>query len=118
MPGTVTIGGILEQLTMGTPITIGPFTITPNAAGHFAVTSIQLANGVNTIAVPAWAAGCIILPDPANAVGMTLKGVTGDTGIPLDLTSPSLLNFPAVPPASFVLTSALVGATQTEILFF
>jgi hypothetical protein len=118
MPGTVTIGGILEQLTMGTPVTVGPFTITPNAAGNFAVTSAQLANGANTIAVPSWAAGCIILPNPANAVGMTLKGVTGDTGIPLDVTSPSLLNFPLAPPASFVLTSALVGATQTEILFF
>jgi hypothetical protein len=118
MPGTVTIGGILEQLQMGTPVTIGPYTITPNAAGNFALTSIQLVNGANTITVPSWATGCIINPNSANAVAMTLKGVTGDTGIPLDLTSPSLLNFPAAPPASFVLTSASAGATQTEILFF
>lgn len=104
---------------MGTPITIGPFTITPNAGGQFAVTSLQLVNGANTITVPSWAQGAIILPNPANAVGMTLKGVTGDTGQPLSLTEPSLINYPTSgPPASFVLTSATAGATQTEIIFF
>lgn len=118
MAGTVTIGGILEQLSVGSPVYIGPYTITPNAGNHYAVTPITLANGANTITVPSWAAGYIILPDPSNAVPMTLKGVTGDTGQPLSLTEPSLINYPATPPANFVLTSTGAGATVTEILFF
>ena len=116
MAGTVSIAVQLSELPEGSVQSVA--TIAGSTANKHATTSLILANGANTITVPAWAAGCIIRPDPNNAVAMTLKGVTGDTGVPLDLIGPTLLNFPASPPASFVLTSAGSGATYTEIEFF
>lgn len=117
MAGQLTIGGLLTGLPMGS-INLPPITISANAAGNLTSTSITLASGFNSITVPSWAVGCLIIPNVTNAVGMTLKGVTGDTGIPLDLTGPSLINFPASPPATIGLTSAGAGATITDVVFF
>lgn len=53
---------------------------------------VTLALGANTITVPtggATAKAVTIVPPAANAVQLTLKGVTGDTGILLHLTDPS-----------------------------
>jgi hypothetical protein len=116
MAGSVTIQGLLTGTTSGTQY-VGPFVLVPNAAGNYATTEVTLASGANTITVPSWAAFAIIIPPTANAVALTLKGVTGDTGILIDLTSPSLLNFPATPPASFVITAASLTTAPTTIVF-
>jgi len=116
MAGIVSIQEQLTQLASGEVNNVT--SIQANATNNYEAITITLANGANTIAVPTWAVGCIIRPNPLNAVAMTLKGVTGDTGIPLDLTGPSLINFPATPPATFVLTSTGAGATVTTIEFF
>lgn len=116
MAGSVTIAGLLTGTTAGTQYP-GPYTLTPNAAGNYAVTETTLASGANTITVPTWAALCIIAPPITNAVALTLKGVTGDTGILIDLTSPSLLNFPSTPPASFVVTAASLTTAPTTFIF-
>jgi hypothetical protein len=116
MAGSVTLQGLLTGTTAGTQY-IGPYTLTPNAAGNFAVTELTLASGANTIAVPTWAEFCVIVPPPTNAVALTLKGVTGDTGIPLSLTVPSELAFPATPPASFVVTAASLTTAPTTFIF-
>lgn len=117
MAGTVSINGTVNQIPQG-PFQIGPLTLTPNSSNELASTNIKLANGANTITIPTWAAYILIVPDPTNAVVMTLKGVSGDTGIPLSLTGPSVVSLGASPPANFVLTSTGAGATYTNIVFF
>ncbi len=113
---SLNIQGVVTGLNVGS-YTVGPFTIATNASGNTATTALTLASGANTITVPSWASCCIIAPNSSNAVALTLKGVSGDTGIPLDLTAPSLVNFPGTPPASFVVTAGSTAATVTEFIF-
>lgn len=54
--------------------------------------AVNLSSGFNTVASPSWAVGCIFIPPAGNAQTLTLKGVTGDTGIPLHLTRPQWIN--------------------------
>lgn len=62
-----------------------------------------LASGANTITAPTGAAGCTIIPPAGNTTTMTLKGVSGDTGIALALTSPTSLGLSGV--STFVITT-------------
>ena len=88
-----------------------PGTIPVNAVNN--VTSIaeptlvDLASGVNTITVPVSTTAVIarvtIIPPSTNAFSITLKGVTGDTGVPLHITDPTSLGLGTV--TSFVLTT-------------
>ncbi len=80
-----------------------------NGYSSAAVQAINLVTGANTISasnVPALAnAGGIFLCPPAgNATAITLKGVTGDTGIVLSKVAPTFISFDLAPPSSFVLT--------------
>jgi hypothetical protein len=69
---------------------------------------IALIIGANTITVPVVAlvyvpTAVTIVPDPLNVFGLVLKGVTGDTGVKLHATDPSIVALdPSV--VSFVLT--------------
>lgn len=117
---TITIGGSVQASPTGSK-TIGPITIT-SAAANLGVTEVVLQSGANTITPPLIPAtsGCIIQLPAGNTAIVTLKGVTGDTGIALGKTTASLINWDVTaPPATFVLNSA---ATQTglatEITFF
>lgn len=71
---------------------------------------LDLISGANTISAtncPALAqCGAVVIAPPAgNIVTLTLKGVTGDTGIALSLSAPTLLQFATTPPTSFVITT-------------
>lgn len=55
------------------------------------VDTVALSSGANTITPPTGATGCTIVPLTTNSTLMTLKGVSGDTGIALALTSPTSL---------------------------
>lgn len=115
---------VISGLITGTPSgshTIGPINQT-SAAASGQVTQVVLQSGANTIAIPTVPApsGCVIVLPPTNTSIVTLKGVTGDTGIALGKVTSHLLAWdPTAVPASFCLTSA---ATQTglvtEITFF
>ena len=100
---------------------VGPITLSSSAANG-QVQQIVLQSGANTITVPATPApnGCIIVLPSTNTAVVTLKGVSGDTGIAIGKTTTTVLNWDSTAlPASFVLNSA---ATQTglmtEITFF
>lgn len=56
---------------------------------------------------PANATTCIVLPPNGNTIALTLKGITGDTGIPLNPAGPisAFLTFPAN-------TTPVVGLTS------
>ncbi len=78
------------------------FTDTVNASSPSQDTFVNLASGANTITAPVAATPtrCTIVPPAGNIVLLTLKGVTGDTGVPLHKTNPttfavdsSLVNF-------------------------
>lgn len=73
--------------------------------------TLSLTTGANTISASncpaiAQAGGVVLIPPASNVVTMTLKGITGDTGIPLSLTAPTVWTFPTTPPTSFVLTTS------------
>lgn len=74
-----------------------------------------LAMGNNTIAVPATAAGVVIVPPAGSAVALTLKGVNGDTGIALDPANPTHLRLTPGAVASFVLNAG--GAVAVALLW-
>lgn len=118
MGGTVTVGGFLNGLPLG-QINVGPFSLSPNGGNNLQVTSVTLASGANTIAVPSWAVGMLIIPNTNNATSLTLKGVTGDTGIPLSPANPTgPVMFSASPPSDFVLTAGALFGTVTQVVFF
>lgn len=72
----------------------------------------------NTIAIPTGATGCLIVPPPANAQALTLKGLAGDTGVSLSQSLPTLITFNSTLPASFVLTSGAAITTPVIVSFF
>lgn len=53
--------------------------------------SVALSSGFNTLTRPDGADGAVIFPDPSNAATLTLKGVTGDTGLALNTLEPSVI---------------------------
>lgn len=117
---TFTMQGQITQTPTGTT-QIGPITVT-SAAANGQRTQVVLASGANTITVPSTPAptGCVVQLNSANTAVVTLKGVSGDTGIAIGKTGAFALCFdPTAVPASFVLNSA---STQTglvtEVTFF
>lgn len=86
-----------------------------NAASPGSVTIHTLSAGANTITPPSTTTTCaVIVPPTGNVQTLTLKGVTGDTGVPLSLTDPTSIALPATP-GTFVLTA---GGTITGLRIF
>ena len=54
-------------------------------------THVDLSSGFNTLTRPTGADGAVIFPDPSNTATLTLKGVTGDTGLALSKLAPSVI---------------------------
>lgn len=99
--------------------TFGPAAITANAALAY-VNTVALAIGANTVTIPAGMTCVVLYPPNATAAGgvtpnppfggtLTLKGVTGDTGVAISVKWPTLLSFDT-PPASIVVTSTATGS--------
>jgi hypothetical protein len=118
MAGAVTISGNITGLPQGS-VTIGPLTLTPADENLYEELTILFASGANTIAVPPWSEFCLIQPGTGSVIALTLKGVTGDTGIPIGLSKPTLLSFvDDATPASFVITAASSFSAYSSISFF
>ena len=67
-----------------------------NAASPGSVEIKTLASGFNTITLPTGGAtvvSCTIVPPAANTTSITLKGVTGDTGLRIHNTDPTTVTF-------------------------
>lgn len=97
---------------------IGPLTISST------FTSVQINSVVFGSATfistssPAGAVGCVIEPPASNLVGLTLKGITGDTGIPIASNQPTVISFfnPAI--ANAVGLTSAAGITGVVTLTF
>ena len=117
MAGQVIIQGQLTGVPQGYT-NIGPYIVSPSTSNNYSQTEITFASGPNTIAVPSWASGVIIRPDPTNTVAYFLKGASGDTGVGLGLIQPSLINFSGTPPANIVIAAVFIFTTVTTFIFF
>src|SRR5512139_1726759 len=53
---------------------------------------LTLANGWNSLTAPTGTNLIVFVPPSANTVSITLKGVTGDTGIALSKNNPTILS--------------------------
>lgn len=86
------------------------------AAGAAAVDAsfTQTINGFAAVLVPAAATAMLIIPPSANANAITLKGVTGDTGITLSKTMPTALALTA----GAVVGILTGGSTILQFIFF
>jgi hypothetical protein len=79
------------------------FAAVASTAGSGQNQLVNLTTGANTITVPTGAIAATILPPSGNTVAITLKGVTGDTGIALHKTDPTSLALNSV--STFCLTA-------------
>ena len=84
------------------------FMSVPDAAAD----AVALNSGFNTLTRPAGADGAVIVPDPANTQTLTLKGITGDTGLALSKTIPSVI------PCAANIGITAGGATTVAVRWF
>jgi hypothetical protein len=72
------------------------FAAAANVASPGSISILTLASGFNTITLPTGGStvkGAIIVPPSGNTQTLTLKGITGDTGVPLHKTDPCSITF-------------------------
>lgn len=92
----------------------------PNTPAN--IQTLNLTTGANTISASncpsiAQAGGVVLIPPNPNSVTITLKGVTGDTGVPLSTNAPTVWTFANPPPTSFVLTTSSTIAGMRFLWF-
>lgn len=73
--------------------------------------SMTLASGFNSITVPTKAGGVVLVPPAGNTNSLVLKGITGDTGVTLSKTAPTMLSFDTTPPSTIGITA---GASTSD----
>lgn len=66
----------------------------------------------SAVAIPTKAGGVIIQPPAGNTATLTIKGITGDTGIAINKLAPTMLVFDTTPPATL---GMVASATITDI---
>lgn len=94
----------------------------PITNGVDASTVVALNSGANTITPPTGATLAVIFgpnatnpaPNPLSTASLTLKGVTGDTGLSISGTYPTVWTF-GTEPSTYVITAS--GATTVEIWY-
>lgn len=109
----VTISAYLQSQFTGNQVPFGPVTITgSNGIGE--VLPVNILSGANTITIPANSTWCLFTPPSGNSASLTLKGVTGDTGVPMQPAQPSCFSVaPGASAGSMVITAgSAVGVCQ------
>lgn len=117
--------------TTGNVIVVGNVTGGPSGARTFGPTTILLPNavdetvvvtlvvGANTITVPMGTTVAVFLPpnsanpmpNPPYGGVLTVKGVSGDTGVPISSKYPSMLAWDTAP-ATLVVNATAVGTLE------
>ena len=121
--GNITVAAVVQGSAAGTWSlnTMGQAFTAPSAV--FAETLVALISGATTVNVPTGSTAVILVPpnssypqpNPNWAGTLTLKGVTGDTGVPLSTKYVTEIPWDsATAPASFVITSTATG-TMTAV---
>lgn len=118
--GNLSISGNVSGQPTGQR-TLGPMVVTaPNAVD--ATNVVALSIGANTITIPAGTTTMVITgpnaaypqPNPAYGGVLTLKGVSGDTGIAISAKNPTVLEWDLVTlaPATIIINATV--ATSVE----
>jgi hypothetical protein len=115
--GNVSLTGNVTGAPTGSR-TFGPLTITANSAVD-ATQVVSLINGALTVTVPTGATAAILAPpnatspspNPAFAGTLTLKGISGDSGVAISNKYPTLISWDTAP-ASFVVASTVAGTLE------
>jgi hypothetical protein len=89
-----------------------------NAASPGVRSLVILASGANTITPPLGSTpkAVIIIPPAANVISITLKGVTGDTGVLLHLTDPTVIALGSAT-NTFVLTAGSLFTNPVQLIW-
>ena len=84
------------------------FSAAANSSSPGQIDILTLSSGSNTITPPAGGTtpkACTFIPPSGNTETVTLKGVTGDTGVVLHKTDPAVISLNS-PTSTFVLTAS------------
>jgi hypothetical protein len=99
--------------------TFGPLTNPSFTGGILGQVQSTLASGFNQINIPAGTRYVLIVPPAGNLIALTFKGVTGDTGVPMDPINPMAYPLPSGSGQSFGITAANnVTAGPVNVTFF
>lgn len=102
----LTLSGTIEGLPDGQDV-IQPVQIASTNASGERYYPIDLSTGNNNFGPLSSTAKLLIFTPPAgNAVAMTLKGSSADTGIPMLLDEPTILTFKATSFPAIIITAA------------
>ena len=77
--------------------------------------TIATINGANTLTPPTGALYCVLIPPVGSVITKTLKGVSGDQGVPL---APASSMFLALPPAAGAFVLATSGIENIDVYWF
>src|SRR5258708_34458418 len=109
----VTVSGSVSGMPEG-QISFGASIV--DSTAPVGVTTVTLLSGVNTITIPTGAQGCFFVPYAANVQTLTLKGNSGDTGLPLHVTNPIVLSFGGN--STFLVVAGGNTGGGSEVYFF
>lgn len=111
MAGTLTLSGFQS----GTPEGSDSISLTLSLGSVDEELPVTLANGSNTITVPAGSLGVLIIPPASNTTSIMLAA----SGVPLSRNSWSLVQFDqSAPPASFVVVAGAAFSQPVTFKFF
>lgn len=113
MSKTATTSQVVTISGDGMVYTDGPDIVTNAAA--FMPSTKDLVNGPTTVAIPVGALSVKIKPPSNNIFGLTLKGISGDTGLPISKVAPTTWVFDVTPPANFVI--AATGSVTVGLIW-
>ena len=117
--GTLTLAGNVSGAPSGAR-TVGPIQILFSNAVDV-LTSVALISGAVTVTVPSGATACVLFPpnaaypkpNPNFGGTLTVKGISGDTGVPISNTTFSVFSWDAgTSPSSFVIASTAAGTLE------
>lgn len=117
--GNLTITGNVTG-GLGGQRSLGPY-VRNFSAGADVISSISLTNGNVTVNVPSGATSVVILPpnlaspapNPGYSGTITLKGNVADTGVPVSVSQPTVVQWDtATVPSSFILTATASGTAE------
>jgi len=83
------------------------FNAAANTTSPGQINLVSLGTTGNTITAPTGAKGVTILPPAGNTTKITLKGVTGDTGVDLHPTDPTVLGLNSTTGIFLAVTTAV-----------
>lgn len=107
LSATATVSGDGQSGTVVLPPSFPAVNSGGSSGGEVA---LVLATGANTVAIPSGHQGVWVIPPAGSVITKTLKGVTGDTGVPIHPTLGMVLFFP-LGTANFVITAGGAGET-------